>query len=211
MPIKQVSYDIPAEIAAGLAAGTLKRFGSVVRDGKGIIMHLKEVGQVDEKAGSIVKGLFEAGAKSPGVIAIGIGVVAAVGGAAYYLGTRKQRDTKSPDIGTTERYNASLVAYLEAITAGELDSKILKEFKTEVEALKNSTVNGEISVEYSHKWAEALNALLADYTRKLSEANSAELLELPELPELNPGTAETLFADIEVYLNAQQKIIGSES
>lgn len=100
------------------------------------------------------------------------------------------------------------MAYLEAITAGELDSKILEEFKAEVEALKNSTVNGEISVEYSHKWAEALNALLADHTRKLSEANSAELLKLPEL---NPGTAETLFVDIEVYLNAQQKIIGSES
>lgn len=65
-------------------------------------MHPKEVGQVDEKAGSIEKGVFDGGTKSTWVIAIGIGAVAAVGGAAYYLGTCKQRATKSSDIKALE-------------------------------------------------------------------------------------------------------------
>lgn len=206
MPIIQVAYEVPAEVAAGLATGIYKRFGSVVRDSNEIIMHLSEVGQTKEKTGSLIKGLFDGGAKTTGMIAIGIGVVAAVGGAAYYLSARKKRDSEPSEIETAERYNFTLEAYLEAITTGNLDLKTLKEFKTEIQALKISTASGEISFEYSHEWAQALNSLLADYTRKLAEANSADL---SELPELSPDTIEMLLNDIHIYLDAQKRIFDS--
>ena len=44
MYVQQVAFDIPADIAKGLAAGDLTRYGGIVRNGEGqIVKHLKEV------------------------------------------------------------------------------------------------------------------------------------------------------------------------
>lgn len=208
MTLIQVTYEVPAEIAAGLATKSFQRFGSVVRGPENIIAHLKEVEQVKEQAGAL-KGLFKGGVKSPGsIVAIGIGVVGVTVGAIYLVGARRKDAARSLQLEAVERYNASLVSYLEAITTGELDELNLKKFRDDVEVLKALAMTGEISVEFSQEHSKALNALLADYTRELAHANS---VELAELPELSPGTAETLMEDIELYLDAQQAIIDKDS
>lgn len=208
MEFIQVIYEVPPEIAAGLATNSFQRFGSVVRGPENIIAHLKEVEPIKESA-SALKGLFDGGVKSPGsLIAIGIGVVGVTVGAIYLVGARKKSVGKSLQIEAVEHYNASLVSYLEAITTGELDNLNLKKFRDDVGALKSLSKAGEISVEFSQEHSKALNALLAGYTRELAEANS---VDLPELPELSPGTAESLMEDIELYLDAQQAIIDKDS
>ncbi len=208
MEIIQVCYEVPAEILAGLETNSYQRFGSVVRGSQNIITHLKEVEPVKKHAGALTR-LFKGGAKSPGsIVAIGIGAVGVTLGTIYFASARKKAAAKAQKIQAVESYNASLVSYLEAITAGQLDKFNLMKFRVDVEVIKSLVSTGEISVELSLEHSKALNALLRDYTIKLAQAN---LAELSELPELSPGTTEKLMQDIELFLDAQEAIIDKES
>lgn len=207
MPITQVNLEVPADIALGLASGELQRFGSVVRDSKGIIAHLKDVDRIGSKTAAN-KGLFGGGAKSAGsIIAIGIGVIGVIGGAVYLVKARKKDASVTSQLECVERYNSSVATYIEAITSGKLDQAVLTEFRAAVEEMRVLAREGEIAVDFSPQRSEALNALLGDYTRKLAEANS---VSVGQLPDLAPGTMETLLEDISFYLDAQQKIIDTD-
>lgn len=208
MEIIQVCYEVPAEILAGLETKSYQRFGSVVRGPQNIITHLKEVEPVKQHSGALSR-LFGGGVKSPGsIVAIGIGAVGVTLGAIYFAGARKKAAAKAQKIQAVESYNASLVSYIEAITAGQLDKFNLMKFRDDVEVLKSLVNMGEISFDLSLEHSKALNALLRDYTIKLAQAN---LVELTELPELSPGTAEKLMQDIELFLDTQQAIIDKDS
>ena len=54
MAITQIAFEIPPEIQAGIDAGTLLRFGGIIRDRAGhIVKHLEEVSipEADNSAG----------------------------------------------------------------------------------------------------------------------------------------------------------------
>lgn len=208
MPIIQVDYSVPPKIAAGLASGEFQRFGSVIRDSQRITTHLKEVGRTSSKM-SASGGLFGGGVKSAGsIVAIGIGVIGVIGGAVYLAKAHKRDASKSLKLELVERYNASLLSYLEAITSGALVEANLTDLRAAVEEISALNREGEIAVELSQEHSEALNTLLGDFTRKLAEANS---VSVGQLPEPTPGTTEKLLEDINMYLDAQQKIFDTDS
>jgi len=194
MPIIQVAYEVSGKTFAGLTAGTLTRFGSVVRDSKGITEHLKEI-SLPKKSG---KGLDKST-----VMAVGLGVVtiaAMAGGIALFLKRRKNKKRKK----CIENYNASFCAYLEAVQNGNMDIDIINKLISDLDEVKKFNDKGKLYIEFSSEQLETLVDMVFDYTKILAETNSVELDNL-EKPEFD--SADNTIFDIRHYLEFQKQII----
>ena len=91
--IQQVAFEVPAEIAVGLASGKYVQWGGVVRDGAGhIVRHLKpaDVQNGANKALRIADQAVQLAKqnKKVAIAALAVAGVAAVGGGVYAGVTR---------------------------------------------------------------------------------------------------------------------------
>ena len=202
MPIQPVSFYIPADIAARIATGDLIRFGGIVRDQAGhIVMHLPEVVEsVSNKkllpqlattvkktrvAGVANEAWVAGAAKMPRVagtlknrwVQAGV-ILGTVGIVTYkvYVGVRKRR-AKEPDC--VRSYNASLIAYIEAVGEGRLELEMVDRLIADFDAVREYTdEGGRIALDFSTQEAELLVELVVDYTSRLAEMNAVDLNEL---------------------------------
>ncbi|WP_044495327.1 hypothetical protein [Nesterenkonia massiliensis] len=213
MPIVTTAYDIPEEILSKILSGEHKRFGSVVRNGRQIYTHLKEVSvptegvDIDE-----LRSAAAASLKNPKVL-LGLGAAVAVtvvtaSGVAYWAGTKKAKVANTPEVASTPRsvleYNAALRAYLEAVQSGTIDSAVLERLDSALEALQSESRDGDLTLDFSTEQSTALVSLVTDYTRKLAEANEVQFGEVPEAPTTSDGNP---IVDLRYRLEIQKRII----
>ena len=208
VPVVQITYDVPLDIAKGLATGELSMLGTAaVRNSKHIAAHIREVSRTISDGDEPVAAAMAKGAKNPTVVVIGIGVVAvaAVGGVAVWARSKKKQSAaayETPEC--VQNYNASLGAYLEAIGSGSLDSGLIDRLIADLDVLKQNADSGSISLELSLDESDKLVHIIADYTSKLAEANSVELSGLDD--EADDDFADGVIVDMRRYLEAQRQI-----
>lgn len=191
MAIIQEAFDIPDDIAIGLASGLYRRIGGVVRyaigENKGqIVKHLKPVAlpKDQDAALSIAEKALQFGRQHKklmvGAVAV-VGVAAAGGG--IYAGVTVHKRNK---------FQKAFKRYIDAIRSGGLSVEIIEDLESALSNMK--TVNmkaSELSLLVGH---------IRDYTLKLAENNNVDV----EIRETDTPTI-----DLKQYLEMQKKILKS--
>lgn len=206
MPVVQITYDVPVDIANGLASGELSMLGTAaVRNSKHIAAHIREVSRTISDGDDAVSEAIAKGFKNPKFVIIGLGVVAvaAVGGGVAWAIGRKEQKAQSAVPECVVNYNASLAAYLEAIGSETLSAELVTRLISDLDALRENADSGTIVIELSVLESEALVALVADYTSKFAEANAVSPSVLEEASSVsNGGTV----VELRRYLEAQRRV-----
>ncbi|WP_315583097.1 hypothetical protein [Actinomyces viscosus] len=189
----QVVLDVPLDIAAGLASGTLVRVGGVVRNAKTgtIVKHLGE-GRLPAKeaANGVPKVAQRVLSTTRGKIGAGIlvcGAVAAGGTFAVGWWINRRR---------TKELNAALEAYLDAAKAGEMSVEQIDALSSAIEAARGGDSRASALI------AEKVVDLVEGYTVALAQAN--ETIWEPER-----GADVVPLVRLERSLNAQRCILGT--
>ena len=168
--IVQIAFDVPDDIYEGLMNGTLSNFGSVVRDSKGIVAHLKQADlplqEVKEGAKALVKNkkLMIVG----GAVLLVTGAVA--GGVTIANSVKKKKAEKRTPLVIKE-FNTAFGEYLDAINKSKLDDTVISNLISKIEALQSTTEQGEIEMDYSSDQVKAFIKLITNYTKQLAKAN----------------------------------------
>lgn len=168
--IVQIAFDVPDDIYEGLMNGTLSNFGSVVRDSKGIVAHLKQADlplqEVKEGAKALVKNkkLMIVG----GAVLLVTGAVA--GGVTIANSVKKKKAEKRTPLVIKE-FNTAFGEYLDAINKSKLDDTVISNLISKIEALQSATEQGEIEMDYSSDQVKAFIKLITNYTKQLAKAN----------------------------------------
>lgn len=176
--IQQVAFDIPKEIALGLASGEYVQYGGVVRDAAGhIVKHLEpadvsnDVNKATQVAAQAIQLAKENKKTAIGVLAVA--GVAAAGGAVYAGVTHLQHKKEERARKTAmDDFNAAFSEYLKALGNGELTVEKIDELENAISALSGSEKGCTIEIESEQ--FKSLVKSVRDYTERLSKANSAK-------------------------------------
>ena len=230
MALIQVALEVPDDVYVALLNGDLIRRGGVVRDAAGqIVVHLKEVGLVDEEAGKAVAAKAAAMAKQNKallkqnqqlaeraaqlaeqnkVILIGVGVVAAaaaVGGAIAHVVKGRKEKKEAETLPEVERsFNTAMKSYLESLHKGELNEEALAAVVANVDEVKMGLNDGTLTIDFTDGQLDALVMMLKDYTERLAAANGMELADPPATDE---GAEVSNVILLSHYLGEQQRIL----
>lgn len=208
MAIVQDVFDIPDDIATGLATGLYRRIGSVVRYAVGpnkgqIVKHLKPV---DMKAAEEAMGIGEKALRfvkvhKKGTI-ITIAVATSVGTAAFIYNKVKNHEPK-----VVTEFREALRVYIDAIREGSMDINKIDKLMAALEELKKHKDYEKISIQFTTEELEVLVDRIYEYTIKLAQDNDVELAsdELNTAEMKNSGT----IINLQNYLRAQKKIFGA--
>lgn len=229
MALIQVALEVPDDVYVALLNGDLIRRGGVVRDAAGqIVVHLKEVGPVDEEAGKVVAAKAAAMAKQNKallrqnqqlaeraaqlarqnkVILIGVGVVAAaaaVGGAIVHV-VKGRKENEAESLSEVEKsFNAAMKSYLDSLRKGKLNEEALAAVVTNVDEVKTGLNDGTLTIDFTDGQLDALVTMLKDYTERLAAANGMELAE-PTTTDKNVEASNMIL--LSHYLGEQQRIL----
>ncbi len=176
--IQQVAFDIPKEIALGLASGEYVQYGGVVRDAAGhIVKHLEpvdvsnDVNKAIQVATQAIQLAKENKKTAIGVLAVA--GVAAAGGAVYAGVTHLQHKKEERARKTAmDDFNAAFSEYLKALGNSELTVEKIDELENAISALSGSEKGCTIEIESEQ--FKSLVKSVRDYTERLSKANSAK-------------------------------------
>lgn len=208
MPVIQITYDLPVDIAKGLTTGELKLLGTAaVRNSTNIAAHIREVSRTVSDGDGPVAASLAKSLKDPKVIAFGLGVVVVVAGAgaaAGWIAGKKSRNASETSVpACVGAFNSSLSSYLEAVERRAVDAEVIDSLIGALDALKAEAEEGKIAVEISIEQWDALVGVVADYTGKLAEANSVELADLDHAASV-PEAGRVI--ELRRYLEAQRQI-----
>lgn len=229
MALIQVALEVPDDVYVALLNGDLIRRGGVVRDAAGqIVVHLKEVGPVDEEAGKAVAAKAAAMAKQNKallrqnqqlteraaqlarqnkVILIGVGVVAAaaaVGGAIVHV-VKGRKEKEAESLSEVEKsFNAAMKSYLDSLRKGKLNEEVLAAVVANVDEVKTGLNDGTLTIDFTDGQLDALVTMLKDYTERLAAANGMELAE-PTTTDKNVEASNMIL--LSHYLGEQQRIL----
>ena len=176
--IQQVAFDIPKEIALGLASGEYVQYGGVVRDAAGhIVKHLEpadvsnDVNKAMQVAAQAIQLAKENKKAAIGVLAVA--GVAAAGGAVYAGVTHLQHKKEERARKTAlDDFNAAFSEYLKALGNSELTVEKIDELENAISALSGSEKGRTVEIESEQ--FKSLVKSVRDYTERLSKANSAK-------------------------------------
>lgn len=176
--IQQVAFDVPKEIALGLASGEYVQYGGVVRDAAGhIVKHLEpanvsnDVNKAIQVAAQAIQLAKENKKTAIGVLAVA--GVAAAGGAVYAGVTHLQHKKEERARKTAmDDFNAAFSEYLKALGNSELTVEKIDEPENAISALSGSEKGCTIEIESEQ--FKSLVKSVRDYTERLSKANSAK-------------------------------------
>ena len=229
MALIQAALEVPDDVYVALLNGDLIRRGGVVRDATGqIVVHLKEVGLVDEEAGKAAAGKAAAMAKQNKallrqnqqlaeraaqlarqnkVILIGVGVVAAaaaVGGAIVHV-VKGRKEKGAESLSEVEKsFNAAMRSYLDSLRKGKLNEEALAAVVANVDEVKTGLNDGTLTIDFTDGQLDALVTMLKDYTERLAAANGMELAEPPSTDKNVEASNVILLSH---YLGEQQRIL----
>lgn len=206
--IQQVAFEVPAEIAVGLATGKYVQWGGVVRDGAGhIVRHLKpaDVQNGANKALCIADQAVQLAKqnKKVAIAALAVAGVAAVGGG-IYAGMTHVRHSKEDAMRKKQMadFNSTFSEYLKALGDGELTIEMIDRLEGAITAL-NGGKEG-FSVEIKGEQFEDIVKSVRDYTERLSKANGEKTSNaVLKLFEKKPNDIEGL----KECLNTQRGIL----
>ena len=176
--IQQVAFDVPKEIALGLASGAYVQYGGVVRDAAGHIVKHLEPADVSNDANKAIQVAAQAIqlAKENKKTAIGVLAVAGVAAAAgaVYAGVTHLQHKKEERARKTamDDFNAAFSEYLKALGNSELTVEKIDELENAISALSGSEKGCTIEIESEQ--FKGLVKSVRDYTERLSKANSAK-------------------------------------
>lgn len=206
--IQQVAFEVPAEIAAGLATGKYVQWGGVVRDGAGhIVKHLKpadvqnganKVLQIADQAAQLAKQN-----KKVAIAALAVAGVAAVGGG-IYAGMTHVRHSKEDAMRKKQMadFNSAFSEYLKALGDGELTIEMIDRLEGAITALNDGREG--FTVEIKGEQFEDIVKSVRDYTDRLSKANGEKTSNaVLKLFEKKPNDIEGL----KECLNTQRGIL----
>lgn len=206
--IQQVAFEVPAEIALGLATGKYVQWGGVVRDGAGhIVKHLKPADvqngankalQIADQAPQLAKQN-----RKVAIAALAVAGVAAVGGG-IYAGMTHVRHSKEDAMRKRRMadFSAAFSEYLKALGDGELTVEKIDKLEDAIAAL-NDDKEG-FTVEIKDDQFEDIVKSVRDYTERLSKANGEKA------PNVILGLFEKKPNDVEGLrecLNTQREIL----
>lgn len=199
MAIQQIAYEIPNDIALGIAKGLYKRFGGVIRNAENgaIVKHLKEVPVPEKRAGS--KALQVAKNHPVAAIGIGLAVVAGTAGTAYFLNKKEERKFKKNSPRCVVTFDKALKKYLRAVRKGILEEKDIDDLLKSIEKIKTLGDEEHITLDLSSDELKQLVNMIYDYTRKLAKVNSIKL-------ERFKSRCHDPIVDLENYLKVQKRI-----
>jgi hypothetical protein len=199
-----VSFQVPPEIALGLASGEFIRFGGVVRDSAGhIVAHLKETGSEITKSNLDVARAV----KSRGGIVVGgvlLIVLVAGSGTALWLSRNRKAQTSKRVVSCVNSYNEALVGYLAAIQDQTLDGDVVNRL---VSSLEDLVLIGEELGDRVVVTSAVLPELLefvVGFTKTLAEANS---MSPPELEIMDQSEPQAAVVEMRLCLLAQREIL----
>lgn len=206
--IQQVAFEVPAEIALGLATGRYVQWGGVVRDSAGhIVRHLKpaDVQNGANKALRIADQAVQLAKqnKKVAIAALAVAGVAAVGGG-IYAGMTHVRHSKEDAMRKKQMtgFSCAFSEYLKALGDGELTVEIIDRLEDAIAAL-NGGKEG-FTVEIQGEQFEDIVKSVRDYTDRLSKANGEKTSNaVLKLFEKKPNDIEGL----KECLNTQRGIL----
>lgn len=206
--IQQVAFEVPAEIAVGLASGKYVQWGGVVRDGAGhIVKHLKPADvqngankalQIADQAAQLAKQN-----KKVAIAALAVAGVAAVGGGVY-AGVTCVRHSKEDALRKKRMadFNSAFSEYLKALGDGELTIEMIDRLEGAITALNDGREG--FTVEIKGEQFEDIVKSVRDYTDRLSKANGEKTSNaVLKLFEKKPNDIEGL----KECLNTQRGIL----
>ena len=199
MPIQQIAYDIPNDIALGIAKGMYKRFGGVVRnaDTGAIVKHLKEVPVPEKKAGNAV---LQAVKNHPvATIGIGLAVAAGTAGTAYYVSKKEERELKKNSPKCVVEFDKTLKKYLKAVRKGTLQEKDIDDLLKSIDEVRTLGDEEHIRLDLSSGELKQLVNMIYDYTKRLAKANDVKL-------DRFKSRSHDPIVDLEGYLKIQKEI-----
>lgn len=206
--IQQVAFEVPVEIALGLATGKYVQWGGVVRDNAGRIVQLLKPADVQNGANKALCIADQAVQlakqnKKVAVAALAVAGVAAVGGGVY-AGVTRVRHSKEDALRKKRMadFNSAFSEYLKALGDGDLAIEIIDRLEDAITALNDGKEG--FTVEINGKQFEDIVKSVRDYTERLSKANGEKA------PNVILGLFEKKPNDIEVLkecLNTQRGIL----
>ena len=206
--IQQVAFEVPAEIAVGLASGKYVQWGGVVRDGAGrIVRHLKpaDVQNGANKALRIANQAVQLAKqnKKVAIAALAVAGVAAVGGGVY-AGVTRVRHSKEDAMRKKRMadFSSAFSEYLKALGEGELTIETIDRLEDAIAALNDG--KEDFTVEIQGEQFEDIVKSVRDYTDRLSKANGGKTSNaVLKLFEKKPNDVEGL----RECLNTQREIL----
>lgn len=212
--VVQVTMQMSADAALGIANGTMVRYGGVVYNVTGgIVEHLidsilpeaeNEVSAVAAKASNSIRFTLVKHISNPkALITIGVGTVILSGiGIVFYI--KSKNKSNSTDNSQTPKciadYNDSVVAYLDAIDNGNVS---LDNIKSVIKSIDKLNESNDITIGFAHEKSETLINFVYDYTKKLAEVNSFELINFEKSTSIS---AYDTLGSLRQYLEIQTQI-----
>lgn len=207
MMIEQPLLLVPPDIELGLFEGTLKLFGSVVReaDTGRIYKHLTELVPTPEKAEEAVRSMK----LNPKVVISVVAVAVVVGGGVTYL-VKKRKDSQLMPVEDlpecVKDFDASLRAYIDAGREGALDAEIVERLLEDLDAIKTFSDEGK-EVKISLDDLVPLFEMVIAHTSQLAEAYNVEVADIDEQGSAEDGVVVSLRR----HLEAQKAILAAEA
>lgn len=201
--VQPVHFEIPAEIARGLASGDLVRFGGVVRNSAGhIVTHLKEVPAAVEKAKGALERVAE---KLSGnrvafaVITSGLAVAAATAGTMAVVRARKLERIEA-------RYIAALGVYLKGIRDGNLERDNIDELIEALDVVTEQSVSKRLQLDTGNSDTQALVETVTSYSQALADVNQPTAVAIEGIEEASED--EFQIVTLRRQLDYQRRLFG---
>ena len=205
MAIVQDAFFIPDDIATGLATGSYRRIGSVIRYAVGpnkgqIVKHLQPV---DLKAAEQVQGI---GTKAIQFVAThkkGVGI-AAIGVTIVSAGVWGYKAWKNHEPKVLTEFRSTLNVYIEGIRTGNMDVEKIDNLMAALEALKRHKNYNKINIQLTAEDLEVLVERIYEYTIKLAKDNCVELSDGELCASGRDGKGAII--NLQQYLQVQKRV-----
>lgn len=184
MPVIQVFYEVPSDVALGLASGEMTRIGSVVRGASRFATHLKEI-QAPKKAPETLAKKAIGAVRNP-VVLVSITAATVAIGTGTYLSAQRQR--------RAEELAGTIAVYLRAVREGQLDEAVVQAVLSAADDLPLLGIR--------RRAFASLVREVSMITRQLAYAN---LYDAPALPD--PRPKEGSIDEMRMNLESQLQII----
>lgn len=210
MAIVQDAFFIPDDIATGLATGSYRRIGSVIRYAVGpnkgpIVKHLQPV---DLKGAEQVQGIgtkaiqfVSTHKKGVGIAAIGVTIVSA--------GVLGYKVWKNYEPQVLTEFRSTLNVYIKGIRAGNMNVEKIDNLMAALDTLKRHKNYNKISIQLTTEDLEVLVGHIYEYTIKLAKDNRVELSDGELYASGKNGKGAII--NLQQYLKVQKRVFETKA
>jgi len=205
MKLAQVTLAVPDDLYAGIVNGYLELAGLVKDRNHVIRKHLPRVADIVPKKNAAKKMKSSSAIqvlKNNKGIAIGVGIVVAVGtGVAYAVHSIKEKKAEKVE-ECVENFQKALKTYLKATKSGKLNGKVVDSLLDALAEVEKSKAGNSVMLSIpSSQLNELINSIF-DYTKRLADANELNM----QIRDPKKGNKNSI-SNLQSYLEIQKQII----